>query len=239
MHRATTWQVSESNYCSAFGGVKIRVTKRARPKCNIPLILHSFLCARIEGDRETIDDRPECVELLLLVKLRAIRVCLQTTCRAVASLDVDGFTASMTLRKSNTRVELTLSSVTVADLNPETMYNKVNIRPINHLPPSITMLMPPRKKTPPAHLRAVSCFQVVYIAEGNDALKMKMCFHNHDGTESSKDFDTLIQVEMSSLQCVFINAFLMDVLVRKSGSDTYLVARRQTEAAVTRIAVFS
>lgn len=156
----------------------------------------------------------ECVELLLIIRLKAIRVCLQTTCRAVASLDVDGFTASMTLRKLNTRVELNLSSVTVSDLNPETMYNKVN----EHYLPSSSIL--------PCHeywlyLSSVSYSQVVYIAEGNDALKIKMCFHNYDGNETSKDFDTLIQVQMSSLQCVFINTFLVDVLVRENVQWTY------------------
>lgn len=54
---------------------------------------------------------------------------------------------------------------------------------------------------------------MVYIAEGNDALKMKMCFHNDDETKKSNDFDMLVQVKMSSLQSVFVYEFLMDVLV--------------------------
>ena len=57
---------------------------------------------------------------------------------------------------------------------------------------------------------------MIYVAEEDDALNMKMCFHNNAGADNSKDFDMLVQLKMSSLQCVFINEFLMDILVREN-----------------------
>lgn len=95
--------------------------------------------AYFEGDRIVNSDEPavECIEIQLIMKLNAIQVCLQTACRAVASLDVDGITASMTLRKSNTRVELVLRSVSVGDLNPDTIYNKVKFVFFSNEGPSI------------------------------------------------------------------------------------------------------
>lgn len=52
-------------------------------------------------------------------------MCIQTASRPIASMDIDGFQAALTLKKSSTNIKFILQSISVCDLNPNTIYNKV------------------------------------------------------------------------------------------------------------------
>lgn len=53
-------------------------------------------------------------------------MCIQTASRPIASMDIDGFLGALTLKKSCTDIKLVLQSISVCDLNPNTIYNKVS-----------------------------------------------------------------------------------------------------------------
>lgn len=70
----------------------------------------------------------EITELKVTAQLSEIHVCLQTASRPLANMDVDGLDVAVCMRKSCTQVDAVLHSVSVSDLNPETMYNKVGVK---------------------------------------------------------------------------------------------------------------
>lgn len=67
----------------------------------------------------------EITELKVSVKLSVIQMCLQTMYRPLVVMDIDNFIGSVILKKSNTQIDVVLQSISVRDLNPETIYNKV------------------------------------------------------------------------------------------------------------------
>ncbi len=67
----------------------------------------------------------EITELKVTAELDIIQMCLQTQSRPIATMDIDGFNASIFFKKSTTQIESVLQSISVCDLNPETIYNKV------------------------------------------------------------------------------------------------------------------
>lgn len=67
----------------------------------------------------------EIIELKISIQLDVIQMCIQTASRPIASMDIDGFHGALTLKKSCTNIKLVLQSVSVCDLNPDTIYNKV------------------------------------------------------------------------------------------------------------------
>lgn len=80
------------------------------------------------GDKRVKKPISDVTELKFTATLGIIRVCLQTAYRPLATMDVDGFSASVSVKKLNTHINVVLQSVSIGDLNPDTMYNKVRIR---------------------------------------------------------------------------------------------------------------
>lgn len=72
----------------------------------------------------------EITELKVTAQLSVIQVCLQTAYRPLATMDVDGFSASVAIKKSSTHFDAVLQSVSIGDLNPNTIYNKVWQHPL-------------------------------------------------------------------------------------------------------------
>lgn len=70
---------------------------------------------------------PEITELKVTATLNEIQICLQTSCRPLATLYIDGLELSASIKRSRTVVDAILHSVSVCDLNPETIYNKVGV----------------------------------------------------------------------------------------------------------------
>lgn len=58
---------------------------------------------------------------------------------------------------------------------------------------------------------------MAYVAEGKHAFTVSITLYNHELSDMEENnFDMLVAMQMNSLQCVFINEFVMDVLVRWS-----------------------
>ncbi len=56
--------------------------------------------------------------------------------------------------------------------------------------------------------------QVAYILEGKDALRLQILLLNTERqTDKENDFDLYVKVQMNCLQCIFINEFVVRVLV--------------------------
>lgn len=62
---------------------------------------------------------------------------------------------------------------------------------------------------------------MAFITDGKEALRIGIVLNNLEENSDSNNtqFDVLVKVQMNCLQCVFINEFVMDVLVSYCAFD--------------------
>lgn len=84
--------------------------------------MHVCICMYILGQRRTVVEH---TDLKIQAKVGTICMKIVSDCREISAFYIDGITAGFTMKASNSQANITLSSISIIDLNAASAYKDV------------------------------------------------------------------------------------------------------------------